>query len=242
VDTSQKHSAPTKEIRVTDISTHRNGIFRWIELQRPEKLNCLNLEMLDTLQFVLDESKSLDGLILTGAGRSFCTGLDLGEIGGRESVTPHAARSHLQRLASIYRWFLTTKLPTVVLASGYAAGGGAGLVACAKTAIVSENFRIKVPGGKLARFAAIAVPLFALRAAARPSAVASQWLGSEFNANEAQRLGLVDAVVTGPRLAEILKEIQQGEIAAELLSGKSHPPEAVRRALAELEQFMDGCG
>ena len=101
------------------------GRVRFIELHRPEKRNCLSLDMLGNLLLALQGSEGSSLVVLTGAGSSFCAGLDLGEI-GYPDATAVSARAHLERLAAIYSWLLDAAIPSLVFAKGYAAGGGAG--------------------------------------------------------------------------------------------------------------------
>lgn len=176
---------------------------RLIELNRPEKLNCLSLDMLDGLLRALRGGKA-DRIILTGAGRAFCTGLDLEEV-----RTAEGAKRHLRRLTAIYRWLLRTDCATVVLARGYAVGGGAGLMACAKTVIVSTDFAFRLPGGPLARLASVVPPVCNLRTGGRTPG-GSAWLGCDLDATEALRLGLVDLVVSPGEWSAWVESVRNG--------------------------------
>jgi enoyl-CoA hydratase/carnithine racemase len=128
-------------------------------------------------------------------------------------------------------------METVVLGRGYAAGGGAGLVASARTVIVSTDFRFKLPGGNLARFASVALPLFNLRATSKPPHD-DGWLGHEFDAAEARRLGLVDTVVPTQRLHILIESARKGIIAPELLRRIRPNETSVTKALTALAEFL----
>jgi enoyl-CoA hydratase/carnithine racemase len=225
------------QIAVTDVPAKAGGTVRLIELNRPEKLNCLSLEMLNALLAALRGGEIPSCVVLTGAGRSFCTGLDFREIGGPEDATNDSTKKHLQLLVEIFRWFLTAKIPTVVLARGYAAGGGAGLVACAKTAVVSTDFRCKLPGGNLARLATVAVTLFNFRSGGIFKSEAD-WLGREFDASAAKGMGLVDKVVSPEQLDDAIRAVKDGSLPPELIGPKKRNKHEVAKALTELEHFL----
>jgi enoyl-CoA hydratase/carnithine racemase len=232
-----KQSTNMRQIMVTDIPAQSGGTIRYIELNRPEKLNCLSLEMLTDLLAALQEGENSSCVVLTGVGRSFCTGLDFKEIGSPEHATKDSANRHLRVLVEIFRWFLTARIPTLVLARGHAMGGGAGLVACSRTAVVTEDFRCQLPGGHLAKLACVAVSLFKLRAAGN-YADEPEWLGREFNACEAEKLGLVDSVVSPRSFDDAVRAIKSGEILPELMRPRERNEHEVRNTVEELERFL----
>lgn len=229
-------SGPTiSPVLVTDIPVPDAGAIRFIELNRPGKLNCLSLAMLGALRAALQAGENSSAIVLTGAGRSFCAGLDLKEIGGPEGATWASAGRHLQLLVEIYRWFLAARIPTLVLARGFAAGGGAGLAACAQTAVVAADFRYKLPGGPLAGLAAVAVPLFNLRSADGPR---TDWLGREWDAKSAGDAGLVDRVLSPEQWDDSVRAIKRGQRLSELMIGRRKSPPAVIQAQDELDRFL----
>src|ERR1051326_6732182 len=105
--------------------------YRRITLNRPERLNALNVEMAAALDAVLDEAaadKTCRAILLTGAGRGFCAGQDLTEIVG-------ASPADLERLLEHYHPLIlkirALSIPVVCAVNGVAAGAGANLaLAC----------------------------------------------------------------------------------------------------------------
>jgi enoyl-CoA hydratase/carnithine racemase len=226
-----------KHIVTTDVPAQAGGTIRIIELNRPEKLNCLSLEMLTELLAALKDGENSSCVVLTGVGRSFCTGLDFKEIGSPEHATKDSANRHLRVLVNIFQWFLTARIPTIVLAQGHAMGGGAGLVACSRTAVATEDFRCQLPGGHLAKLACVAVSLFKLRAAGKFQDE-PDWLGREFNACEAEKLGLVDSVVSAGHLDAAIGALKSGKIPPELTRHQERNEHGLRKTLEELERFL----
>src|SRR5690349_6176211 len=105
--------------------------YRRITLNRPERLNALNVEMAAALDAAFDEAaadKTCRALLLTGAGRGFCAGQDLTEIVG-------ASPADLERLLEHYHPLIlkirALPIPVVCAVNGVAAGAGANLaLAC----------------------------------------------------------------------------------------------------------------
>ena len=229
------HPTNIATVRVTDVSSTSGPSTRIIELNRPAKLNCLGLEMLDEVLRALDGAGNRR-IVLTGAGRAFCTGLDLNEVAG-----PDGGRQHLQRLTAIYRWLLKTENSTVVFARGHVVGGGVGLMACAKTVIVTGDIRLHVPGDRLARLAAVVVPVCHRRTGGKTPGDAG-WLGCKLDAEAARQLGLVDRVVSPAGLDELVAAARNGKIAPEFLSPAPRSEPAVVFAVAGLDSFLENFG
>ena len=105
--------------------------YRRITLNRPERLNALNVEMAAALDAVLDEAaadKTCRAILLTGAGRGFCAGQDLTEIVGASPADFERLLEHYHPLILKIR---ALSIPVVCAVNGVAAGAGANLaLAC----------------------------------------------------------------------------------------------------------------
>lgn len=119
-----------------------------LTLNRPDKLNALNHGLVEDLHAALDDIRADDQcrvVVLTGAGRGFCSGLDLTE------PSPDAASGGLEFPRSGMRWQeriaeLTTKLsrlrqPVIAAVNGPAYGGGFALALASDIRIASESAR-----------------------------------------------------------------------------------------------------
>ena len=200
-----------------------------IELRRPEKVNCLSLRMLDDLLAALDDCRA-SRIILTAAGGSFCSGLDLKEIAGVAG-----ARMHLERLAGIYRQLVSTGSSTVALVRGFAIGGGAGLLACARTVIASSDLRVIVPAGELAALASVVTPILDLKTGAGRG---QAWLGCDLDASGALRAALVDRVLPPDQFDALVQEARRGALPPELVDSPARDTSAVADALRGLDAFL----
>jgi enoyl-CoA hydratase/carnithine racemase len=118
------------------LDVSREGRVLRLTLNRPEKRNALNGALCEELAAAIggaDADAGVSAILLTGAGKSFCSGMDLGEM-----LTPAAsdlAELH-ERLFTIGRRITT---PLIAAVDGPAVAGGMGLVANAHIVIASED-------------------------------------------------------------------------------------------------------
>ena len=112
-----------------------------ITLNRPEKRNALSFQLLDELMTALEDSERSDAqvVILTGAGKAFCAGMDLEEL---KSLTGKSHEDNVQdsrRMAQIFRRLYEFPKPTIAAVNGAAIAGGTGLATmCDFTLAVPE--------------------------------------------------------------------------------------------------------
>jgi len=127
--------------RLTPICIVDAGI-AWITLNRPEKANAVNSDLLDDVLEALDAAESasdVKAIVFCGAGRNFCAGADLGELleGGRTAV-----RALLDRFREVGRRFEASVLPVVAMVQGAVRAGGLELLLCCDAAIASDDATI----------------------------------------------------------------------------------------------------
>ena len=174
-----------------------------LTLDRPDRLNAMNRQLLDDLTAALqqaDQDQTCRVVILTGAGRAFRAGLDLREMTGRSSsIDMGRAQSlmrHAQSVAGIVPIIRSVRKPTIAAINGVAAGGGMAMsLAC--------DIRIAVSGATLnAAFIKIGVSACDLglswilpRLIGASRAFEIMLTGRVITAPEAERIGLVSRVV-----------------------------------------------
>jgi enoyl-CoA hydratase len=107
-----------------------DGVTR-VTLNRPDRLNALNLEMVDGMHEALDAIDADHGcraVILTGAAKGFCAGLDLngfGTIPGTEDLgRPQQGMAVQQHIAEVVHHLRAIRQPIIAAVNGAAAGGG----------------------------------------------------------------------------------------------------------------------
>ncbi len=112
-----------------------------ITLNRPEQLNTFNTplagELVQALK-ELDAQTTVRVIILKGAGKAFCAGIDVNELAGKTAMEYKAWIEHMEKpLVTISRM----SKPVIAQVQGVAAANGAGLVAAADLAIAADNAR-----------------------------------------------------------------------------------------------------
>ena len=113
-----------------------------ITLNRPEQMNTFNSvlagELYDAL-LALDDDPKVRVVLLKGAGKAFCAGIDVNELFGKTAMEYRAWIEHMERpLLTISRM----KKPVIAQLHGVAAANGAGLVAAADLAIAEETAKM----------------------------------------------------------------------------------------------------
>jgi 2-(1,2-epoxy-1,2-dihydrophenyl)acetyl-CoA isomerase len=121
------------EHNAVTILVEKHPGYRQITLNRPDRLNALNTEMHGALMAALGEAEGdpeCRAILLTGAGRGFCAGQDLGDVQVGDGGVPDL-KAVLERYNALVRKLRTIAMPVVCAVNGVAAGAGANLaLAC----------------------------------------------------------------------------------------------------------------
>lgn len=174
-----------------------------ITLDRPERLNAINRELLDELKAALreaDEDPSCRVVILTGAGRSFCAGLDLREMTGTASgLDMGRAQSlmrHAQSVAGIVPVIRSVRKPTIAAVNGVAAGGGMAMSLACDVRVAASGARFNAAFIKIGVSACdLGLSWILPRLIGASRAFEIMLTGRMIDAGEAERIGLVSRVV-----------------------------------------------
>jgi len=109
-----------------------------VTLNRPDKMNALNTQMRAEIAFAMREAAGqARAIVLTGEGRAFCTGQDLGDAGG--SGVPDMERTLRDEYAPMLEAIYACPVPTIAAVNGPAAGAGANLALATDVVIASES-------------------------------------------------------------------------------------------------------
>jgi 2-(1,2-epoxy-1,2-dihydrophenyl)acetyl-CoA isomerase len=141
-----------------------SGGILWVTLNRPEKLNALNMTLFDELRQVFQAARtdrSVRCVVLTGAGRGFCAGADFS--GGRpgnllypsaESATDlEGARLFFRNESETYIALKRLDVPVIASVNGVCVGAGLDMVAHCDMAVASTAARFQVAYVKRGLFA-----------------------------------------------------------------------------------------
>jgi enoyl-CoA hydratase/carnithine racemase len=175
---------------------------RIVTLNRPHRLNAIVPELLDGLIAALrtaDRDPAIRAVILTGAGRAFCSGDDLKEFGS-QATSEHATRAYIERIQDVTRAMVLGDTPVIGAVRGWAAGGGLEWVINCDFALAAEGTRFFFPELGLGVFVTGGVTELLPRLVGLQRARELILLGERFDAAQAHAWGLVWKVVADAAL------------------------------------------
>ena len=199
-----------------------------IKLDREEKFNALNVQMITELCTLFDwtaqrsvgvqgelsdsaGSPFLRTLVLSGSGRHFCAGADINMMRDAGANSAEENRIDSERLDRLFNGLWAHPCFTIGAIQGVALGGGAGLVACLDHVIATSNVKIALSEGKLGILPAVIGPYVYRRlGSACFRRLAMQ--ASRIEAQEALRTGFIEAVVDSvddlsPAVTALVEEV-----------------------------------
>jgi enoyl-CoA hydratase/carnithine racemase len=184
------------------VSTPREGV-RLITLNRPDKLNAMTAELIGQLHGALDDvaiDASCRVVVLTGMGRGFCAGLDLGGYGRAphtEGFGPTQSGFAVQKqIAALIPHLRSLPQPVIAAVNGPAAGGGFALVLGSDIRIAAESAKFNAAFIRIGLSACdIGTSWLLPRLIGAAHAQELMLTGRIFTAAEALRFGLVTEVV-----------------------------------------------
>jgi methylglutaconyl-CoA hydratase len=170
-----------------------------LTINRPDRRNALSRGLIEALGEAFTqvrEDSAVRCAILTGAGPSFCAGMDLAEL--QESLaSPETAPvwEDALRLAKVYDLIYTLPKPTIAAVNGAAVAGGAGLVSVCDLALAAPVAKFGYPEVRRGLVAAMVMPHL-MRHVGERTARYLLLTGELIGAEEALRVGFVNAVVS----------------------------------------------
>ena len=182
------------------------GAVGTVLLNRPQRRNALTRAMLAQFSEALSDlhlEKRVRAIVLTGAGSSFCAGMDIHEMHAAATLSDAEKAQEWVDTAEAYRELLTQmiELPKPIIASvnGPAVAGGAGLVLASDVVVASPDARFGLPEPRHGLVAGVVAPLLAFRVG---GGMAARLLvtGSLFPAAEAHRIGVYHEIIDEARL------------------------------------------
>jgi len=192
----------------TTFRIEKRGAVDWLTLNRPDSRNAINLAMTTELRDYfggLFEDETVRIVVVRGAGKSFCAGLDIkeaGEVTGDQG--PFGGGMGFQAyLAEVYLRMRRCPQPIVALVHGAACGGGFSFVMASDIRIAGESARMNAAYIKLGLSACdMGCSYFLPRLVGTSVASELMLTGRFIEAERALATGLVSAVVPDDRLEE----------------------------------------
>ena len=190
-----------------EIITETDDSILTVTLNRPEKRNALNDALINGLKAALreaDQDKSLNVIVIRGAGRDFCSGADLSalrKISESDVLENHDDADNLRELFSIIR---RVKIPVIAAVHGRALAGGCGLATACDLVLATDDARFGYPEVKIGFVPAMVMAILRRNVSEkRAFALATQ--GFEFDALTAQSFGLINEVFAPEEFEDKLK-------------------------------------
>ena len=214
-----------------------DGRVATLTLNRPDARNALSVELLADLHARVDELAGLADvtvLVVTGAGKAFCAGMDLKAVASEEGL---ARGLHTKLLGSLAQ--LTVKLRrlgmvTVARVNGAAIGGGCGLATVCDLAVTHADSKMGFPEVDLGVCPAVVAPWLVRKiGAGRARRVLLS--GGVMSGQRAWEVGIVDHVV--PTMGEL--DAAVAEITGRLAAGGPAALRATKALLNDLDESLD---
>jgi methylglutaconyl-CoA hydratase len=200
-----------------------------VTLNRPEKRNAISFELIDDLLRALDEVAKSPALvlILTGAGKAFCSGMDLENLKSLIGRSPEQNLKDSETMVRLFRALYEFPKVTIAAVNGAAIAGGTGLA-------VLCDFTLAVPEAKFGYtevkigFVPAIVSTFLLRQVGEKHARDLLLTGRIIGVEEALRMGLINEVVPADRLMTRAREL-----AAQIMENSPTSLVLTKRLLSE---------
>ncbi|MBV9331927.1 MAG: enoyl-CoA hydratase/isomerase family protein [Alphaproteobacteria bacterium] len=210
------------------LSEAKDGLLT-LTLNRPEKLNALNFESFKALashvRFAAENTATVGCVVLTGAGRSFCAGNDLGDLGGvfEGGDGSHFRSATIENLAAL-------PMPVIAAVRGHCLTGGLELALAADIIIAAESARFGDTHGKWDL-----VPVWGLsqrlpRRVGRAKALEMSFTARHFTGREAAEIGLANFCVPDAELDEAV-----AAFARDVLANSWRSSRAIKRLVDDTE-------
>jgi enoyl-CoA hydratase/carnithine racemase len=170
-----------------------------VTLNRPDRLNALDIETYRILDALADELSARDdvgAVVLTGAGRAFCAGADL--VGFAEEMDfddPHMLRDRLRFIGSVVKKWVNLDRPTIAAVNGIALGGGCNLALSCDMVLMREDASIGQTYVQRGLVLDMGGTYFLPRLVGRARAAELAFFGDALSGAEAAEIGLANRCV-----------------------------------------------
>ncbi len=174
----------------------KDGKIGRVILNRPDAYNALNLDMHKCLREIfkeIEEDKTIRVVVITGAGKAFCAGADIGEIMRLEPMTGDV---HLDSLLSSFEAIEKIDVPVIAAINGHALGAGLELAMRCDLRIAKEKAKLGLPEVNIGAIPGAGGTQLLPRLVGKTKAMELIMLGKLISAKEAEALGLINKAVS----------------------------------------------
>jgi enoyl-CoA hydratase len=208
----RKHAGKGISVEFKNLVVKVEDAIGWIIINRPDKLNALNWQTIEELQAAFQAqagNPEVRAVILTGSGeKAFVAGADIGELVELDAVKGQGYARMGQKVTELIESF---PKPVIAAINGFALGGGTEFAMACHVRIASTNAKMGQPEVKLGLIAGYGGTQRLARLVGKGRALELLLTGRMIDAQEAYRLGLVNAVVSAqdllPTCVKLAKEM-----------------------------------
>jgi methylglutaconyl-CoA hydratase len=178
-----------------------SGEIAQITLNRPDRRNAINTQMIAELQTALDtiEKSHSRVVIVTGAGKAFCAGMDLDMLAAITKQSPAENQDDARRIAKLLRRIWSFPRPTIAAVNGAAYAGGCGIATLCDFTLAAPEAKFGYTEVKIGFLPAI-VSVFLTRQIGDKRSRDLLLTGRLIDAAEAKEFGMVTEVVPSEQL------------------------------------------
>ena len=191
------------------IETTTDSQVQTIRLNRPDKRNALNADLVTALKAALEEAEAdedLRTIVLTGAGSAFSAGADLSSLRAMRDAGPMENQHDSRHLAELFQQIYQHPMPVIAKVNGHAIGGGCGLAAVCDFSYAAEGATLGFTEVRIGFVPAI-VMVFLRRTLGETQARDLLLRGRLVDATTAAELGLVTRVVPDEELSAAVDDL-----------------------------------
>ncbi len=225
------------------LTEERAGAVATIRLNRPEKLNALNVPLAQDLVHALlraQSDKSVRCVVITGAGRGFCAGGDLEFL---RDARKRKAPSEVEELVTAGKEIALAiaTMPKIVIAAvnGPAAGGGMNLALAADIRIASDQARFAESFAQIGLFPDFGGTYFLPRIVGPTRAAELFYTAQMLSAEDALRLGIVSRVIPAEQFEAETKRLAESIASGAGLAQRDVKHRMISEQRKELEAALD---
>jgi methylglutaconyl-CoA hydratase len=203
-----------------------------LTLNRPDKCNALSRELIDALRAAADQAdldSDVQVVVIRGAGRDFCAGLDLAELLGSVDRSLDDNEADALRLGELFLSLRRMPKPVIAAVRGNALAGGCGLATACDLVLASSDARLGYPEVQRGFVPAVVLVLLR-RLVGEKLAFDLAATGRLLTAEEARHAGLISRVL----LPETF-DTDIASVAAALAGGSATALGLTKRLLYELD-------
>jgi len=208
-----------------------NGSFATITFNRPDALNALSQQLTRDLKSAIDKAveDNARAIVLTGAGRAFCSGGDLREMqefGQQQGNVEAFLDAPLKALHNVIRQIRRTPIPFVAAVNGVCAGAGVNFALACDIVLASDDATFREAFVRIGLTPDCGGTFFLPRAIGEKLATEMFMTGDSINAERAVQVGMINRVVPAANLMD-----EAGKLALKLAAGPTSSLGRIKRMM-----------